>query len=557
VSHPNESTALAAVVLDELVRCGVVHLAVAPGSRSAALAIAAARRPEMQVAVLIDERSAAFHALGVGRASGRPAAVLTTSGSAVGHLFPAVIEAETGLVPLLLLTADRPPELHGVGANQTIEQSDLFGGHVRWSATLDSGQRSGEPNHQWRSAVCAAVDATIDGPVHLNLAFREPLVPETDDGRDRGEVFDRDTSGRPDGARWIPAAGTERRSAALEDRWSHPERGVVIAGDAPFAHVDDLDRLAAMLGWPLVIEPTAGGRPAQAVTTAHHLLSDPALADRLRPDVALVIGRVNLSRPLGRWLSGLPRLVVDPRIERPPDAAAELVSGFPRIGGIGPRTGDWRRLWLTLEAGARPALDRWLDARPGCEPAIARDTARAVPAHGTLVAASSMPIRDLDLAMATGELRVVSNRGASGIDGFVATAFGVAASTPGPVVALGGDLAMLHDSNGFLLEPRPDVVFVVVNNDGGGIFSFLPQSRQQDVFERVFGTPHGRSFELLAAFHGVGHQRLQRTEDQVASALAAGGTWILEGTTDRTANVTAHRELTAATVAGALASLEG
>ena len=553
MTHPNESTALAAVVVDELVRCGVAHLAVAPGSRSAALAIMAARRPELDVAVLIDERSAAFHALGVGRATGLPAAVLTTSGSAVAHLFPAVIEAETGRVPLLLLTADRPPELHGVGANQTIEQADLFGSHVRWAVHLDSGERSREPNDAWRTAVGAAVDAAVDGPVHLNLAFREPLVPETDDGRDRGEVFEHDTSGREDGGRWTPPTTVAPARPILEERWSEPERGVVVGGDAPFATVDDLDRLAAVLGWPLVVEPTAGGRPPQSITTAHHLLSDPGLADRLRPDVALVVGRVNLSRPVGRWLVGVPRVIVDPRVERPPDPAAELLRGLPRIASVGHRSGEWRRLWLGLEARSRMALDRWLDSRPGSEPAIARDVARSVPADGVLVAASSMPIRDLDLAMAPGAVRVVSNRGASGIDGFVATAFGVAAGTGGPVVALAGDLAMLHDSNGFLVDPRPDVVFVVVNNDGGGIFSFLPQSRQHDVFERVFGTPHGRSFELLAEFHGIGYQRLERTEDQVLSALAAGGTWILEAQTDRSLNVEDHRELTRTVVA----SLEG
>ncbi|HSJ26739.1 MAG TPA: thiamine pyrophosphate-dependent enzyme, partial [Acidimicrobiia bacterium] len=236
-----------------------------------------------------------------------------------------------------------------------------------------------------------------------------------------------------------------------------------------------------------------------------------------------------------------------------PDPAAELMRGVPRIRGVGHRSGAWRRLWLECEARGRAALDRWLDSRPGSEPAIARDVARSVPADGVLVAASSMPIRDLDLAMAPGAVRVVSNRGASGIDGFVATAFGVAAGTGGPVVALAGDLAMLHDSNGFLVDPRPDVVFVVVNNDGGGIFSFLPQSRQHDVFERVFGTPHGRSFELLAEFHGIGYQRLERTEDQVLSALAAGGTWILEAQTDRSLNVEDHRELTRTVVA----SLEG
>src|SRR5690606_35272696 len=251
-----------------------------------------------------------------------------------------------------------------------------------------------------------------------------------------------------------------------------------------------------------------GGRPPQSISTSHHLRADVDLAARLRPEVALVIGRVNLSRPTAGWLEGIPRLIVDPRITRPVDETVELAAGWPSIGAIGPREGDWRRMWLRMEAVGRSALDAWLDGAGGVEPRIARDVAAAVPAGGLLLAASSMPIRDLDLAMRPGPLRVVSNRGASGIDGLVSTAFGLAAEHRGPVVTLGGDLALLHDSNGFLVEPRPDVVFVVINNDGGGIFSFLPQAGQTDVFERVFGTPHGRSFELLAAFHGISHQPL-------------------------------------------------
>lgn len=556
MTHPNASTALAVVVIDELVRAGVRSLTLAPGSRSAALAITALRDPRVAVSVVIDERSAAFHALGVARATGRPAAVLTTSGSAVSHLFPAVIEAHTALVPLVLLTADRPPELHGVGANQTIDQSDIFGSKVRRSIDIGPANHDVEAPGNWREAIAVTMGAAVDGPVHLNIAFREPLVPETDDGRVRDRPFSHSTDGRDNGRPWVEQDRDPVDSIVLPGRFAEIERGVVVAGEAPFASASEIDRLAAGLGWPLIAEPSIGGRPTQAITTAHHLVGDPELFARLRPDAALVVGRPTLSRPLGQWLAGVPRLVVDPRLTRSPDESAELSSQPVRVETPIARTGSWRRRWLDVEAIGRAALDRWLDQNPMSEPAIARDVARAA-GGGALLVASSMPARDLDLAMAPGPARVFSNRGASGIDGFVSTAFGVAAGLGESIVALGGDLAMLHDSNGFLVEPRPDVVFVVVNNNGGGIFSFLPQSRQGDVFERAFGTPHGRSFELLASFHGVGHASLIDTENQVAAALARGGTWMLEAHTDRAANPSQHRELSRAVADAVRTSLEG
>jgi len=557
VTYPNGSTAMAEVVLDELLRGGVRYLVASPGSRSAALGIAGARRPDMHLVIVIDERSAAFHALGIGRATGRPAAVLTTSGSAVANLFPAVVEANTGMVPLLLLTADRPPELHGVGANQTIEQENLFGDHVRWSAQMGPAEHEPSANDVWRSTVCQAVDRASDGPVHLNLAFREPLVPETDDGRDADRPFDFPTEGRPDGLRWMSAAPGPGWTAPLAERWTASERGVVVVGDAPFVGIAEVDRLAASLGWPLIAEPTAGGRPLQAISTAHHLLSDPAIRRRMRPDVALVIGRANLSRSVNEWLADVPTLMVDPRLTRPPRPSAELAAGRPRLESVCDRTGEWRSTWLRVESVARRALDEWLDQAGVTEPRVARDVADAVPEGGVLVAASSMPIRDLDLAMRPSAIRVLSNRGASGIDGFVSTAFGIAAGSERPVVALGGDLAMLHDANGFLAEPRADVVFVVVNNDGGGIFSFLPQVRQEDVFERLFGTPHGRSFAMLASFHGVRHEFLTDVSAQVGRALDGGGVWILEAVTDRRANPFVHRSLTDFVARAARDSLEG
>lgn len=557
MTHPNASTALAEVIVDELLRGGVRQLVLSPGSRSAAIAITAGRRSDMSVTVSIDERSAAFFALGVGKVTGIAAAVLTTSGSAVGHLFPAVIEADTAGVPLILLTADRPPELHGVGANQTIEQSNIFGPAVRLALELGPAEHAATSNAAWRSAVSQAIDAATDGPVHINVAFREPVVPETDDGRDRDQPFAFPTDGREGGKRWSETLPPELVTMHLADLWTGPERGVVVVGEAPFASLAAVDRLAATLGWPLIAEPTAGGRPAQAITTAHHVLSDPELAARLRPEAAIVIGRANLSRPVSTWLADVPRLVADPRISRAADPNCHLATGWPVVDSVGGRSGDWRRLWLRVEDVGRTALDAFLDGSGLSEPRIARDTADAIPAGGILFSASSMPIRDLNLAMRSASATVMSNRGASGIDGLVSSVLGVASAHPGPVVALTGDLALLHDGNGFLVEPRPDVVFVVVNNDGGGIFSFLPQARHPDVFERIFATPHGRSFEQFAAFHGIRHQHVTDVGVQVRGALDAGGTWVLEATTDRQTNPGVHTALTHAVVDAVRDSVEG
>lgn len=554
---PNASTAAAAVLVDELVRGGLRHVVLAPGSRSTAVAIAVLRHEALQVHVDIDERSAGFFALGIGRATGIAAAVLTTSGSAVANLLPAVVEAETGLVPLLVLTADRPEEMRGTGANQTIEQAGIFGRHVRWAG--DPGVPAHDPamNDRWRSAVCHAVASAVDGPVHLNLPFREPLVPETDDGRDTDAEFEFSIEGRDDGSPWKDTGSRHVAPVSLSPAWAGSERGVVVAGDAPFASPAEVDRLAASLGWPLVAEPTLGTRPPQAITTAHHLMSDPGLADFLRPDTALVIGRVNLSRPVGAWLSTVPTLVVDPRVHRTGRANAEVLEGWPLVVEPVGRSGTWRRRWLDVERVARRALDGALDAEPGSEPRLARDVAAAIPEGGMLTVASSMPVRDLDMTMPGSSVRVVANRGASGIDGFVSTTLGVAAAGRRPVVALAGDLAMLHDGNGLLVDPRPDAVFVVVNNDGGGIFHFLPQVRQTDVFERAFGTPHGRSFEDFARFHRLRYAAVEDVGRQIGEALGAGGTWLLEARTDREANPGVHRRITAAVVAAVAASLEG
>ncbi len=538
MTHPNASVALASTVLDELRRHGVSDVVVAPGSRSASLSMTALAMG-FDVHVELDERSAGFYALGLSMGGALPA-IVTTSGTAVANLLPAVVEADLSNRPLIVLSADRPPELLDRGANQTIEQRGIFGSRVRWE--FDPGPAEDRPasNSLWRSMVSRAVASAEGavgrpGPVHLNLPFREPLVPATDDGRTAGARFTSPTEGRPGGVPWTLAP--DREVPALE-RASEHERTLVILGDAAGRVHVDLQAVA------FVAEPHSGLRDGYALTGLHHLATHPRAGDWL-PDRVVTVGRVGLSRPLSMWLADVPTTAVDPSGRwLDPTSRAE---GMVRRVAVPAADPEWLASLRSIDDVIGRAINSELDGQSEVsEPRLARDTARAVSPGGRLIAASSMPIRDLDLFMDVA-MPVHANRGASGIDGFVSTALGVASTAGGPVVALAGDLSMLHDSNGFLLSERPDCVFVVVDNDGGGIFSFLPQADYQDGFERIFGTPHGRSFERLADFHGLGFAVVDEPDgiqSAVATAMQEPGISLVVAKTDRTANVGVHRRLT-------------
>jgi 2-succinyl-5-enolpyruvyl-6-hydroxy-3-cyclohexene-1-carboxylate synthase len=569
----NPSHALALTVVDELARHGVTDAVLAPGSRSTALALALHDDPRVRLHVEIDERSAAFLAVGLGRATGRPAVVVTTSGSAVANLHPGIVEADTGRVPLVVLSADRPPELRHTGANQTIDQLKLFGDAVRWFVEMGvPADVEGEVAY-WRATVSRLVAEALGlsgppGPTHANLAFREPTVPLSDDGRTRAEPYRHPLDGRRGSRPWLEVRRgrptlDEAEVAALAARLAGTERGLIVVGqtDAPAAEIHALSRAT---GYPVIAEPGAPARMhADVISTAHHLLSHPDFAAAHVPELVLRIGRPGLSRSVGS-LSGprVPQLLLDPHggWHDPGRGVAELLVAevAPTCAALAAHLAveagsEWRQRWHAAEAAARDALDRHLDASgEPTEPRVARDVAAAVPRGGTLVVASSMPIRDLDAFAAprTG-LRVLANRGASGIDGFVSTALGVALAEPGPTVALAGDLSALHDANGLLLRadaPRVDLTLVVVDNDGGGIFHFLPQG-EQPAFERVFGTPHGRDLADLARLHGLGYEEVTRAgelPDALGRAWTHGGVRLVHVRTDRRANVALHRTLTAA-----------
>jgi 2-succinyl-5-enolpyruvyl-6-hydroxy-3-cyclohexene-1-carboxylate synthase len=530
------------------------------------MAMAFAGHPGVGIHVLLDERSAAFCALGIARASGVPAAVLCTSGTAAANFHPAVIEADRARTPLLVLTADRPPELRGTGANQTIDQIKLYGDAVRWFAEVGVPEALPGSVGYWRSATCRAwAEATGSppGPVHLNLAFRDPLVPVADDAG-----FPYPLDGRAGEEPWTRAGSSPAPMAAgdrrrLRDLLAAAQRCLVVAGETP-GGAGGAEALAAAAGWPLLADPLSGARVgATAISAYEAILRHPGFATTLRPDLVVRVGRMGTSKPLASYLGpDVLQVVVDADgdwadpnrgarwiIRADPGLLPSLVEE-PAAGAGSSGERPWTRRWLEAEAAARSAIDAVLDAGdPPSEPRTARDLAAWCPDGATLVAASSMPIRDLESFMRPRRgLRVIANRGASGIDGFVSTTLGAALAGRGPTVALAGDLSMLHDQNGLLLarSSSVDAVFVVVNNDGGGIFSFLPQAEFPGDFERLFGTPHGMSFEAVAALYRCGYRRVDQAADltvAVGEALLAGGVHLVEVPTERTANVVLHREI--------------
>ncbi len=568
----NPSTAFATVLVDELIRCGLAEAVLAPGSRSAPLAMAlhaASSAGRLRLHVRIDERSASFLALGLAKAGGRPVAVVCTSGTAAAHFHAAVIEADEAGVPLLMLTADRPPELRGTGANQTIDQVKLYGDAVRWFCETGVAEdRPGQVGY-WRAlaskawALSAGNEVAFPGPVHLNLPFRDPLVPEPADPAGaagltgtawpEGPGWHEPLDGRPHGAPWtrLAVADPDLVPAATVD-WT--ERGVVICGDGT-ANPASVAALAEAAGWPLLAEPSSGARRgARALTCYQYLLDSPEFLAAHKPAVIVSAGRVGLTRgqlALLRGCGAADRHVVlsqgparwsDPARTASDVAGRVVLRGAPRPESLAGMSG-WLGSWQAADAAVATAAADVLAADGTLsEPLLARSVAAQVPPGGLLWVASSMPARDLDRHMVPrSDIRVLANRGASGIDGLVSSAIGAAlahqAAGGGPAAALLGDLALVHDAPGLMLgprEPQPDLCVIVVNNDGGGIFSALEQAAFPGPFERVFGTPHGTGFEQLAAAAGLPYFRLERAED-LAAVLAGSGLRLVEVRTDRAA----------------------
>jgi 2-succinyl-5-enolpyruvyl-6-hydroxy-3-cyclohexene-1-carboxylate synthase len=545
---PNPSVAMATVVMDELVRNGVRHVVLAPGSRSGALAMVAAADDRIHLHVAIDERSAGFWAVGFGKVTGGPAAVLTTSGTAVANLYPAVVEADQSASPLFVISADRPMEFRQSGANQTIDQVKIFGDRVRFFADLPAAaDYRGEPT-VWRSLVCQALGAARRGPVHLNLAFREPLVPASDDGRAVALPYQGDLSGRSDGGPWTRFSPQAVEPTPLEIGG----RTLIVAGPgADQALVEE----ALAAGMVVVAEGHSGCRLPGTISTAHHLLGAGMPRGALSPERAVVLGNAGLSRPLLSLLGEVETTVVANSWFDPSRQGARIVAAA--TWETADPDEEWSRIWHQADDAARSALDQVLDGwTEVTEPRTARDLVASLPDGAVLAVASSMPVRDIDwfAAPRTG-LDFVSNRGASGIDGFLSLAAGAAAGVSREgrqLVGLVGDLSFLHDANGLLTEPVNDLVLVLVNNRGGGIFSFLPQADYPEHFERIFGTPRPVDFEGLTRALGASHTLVEEPADlskAVGQGLSQGGVEVIEVRTERRRNVELHRQVTAAVTA--------
>ncbi len=570
MTAPNDTYLLLRAFVDELARCGLRDACTSPGSRSTPLVLSLAGDRRLRCHSHVDERCSGFFALGLAKASGLPVAVACTSGTAAAELLPAVIEAHEARVPLLILTADRPPELRESGAGQTIDQLKLFGDAAKWF--FEVGNHAASPARlRWlRTLACRAYWSALDGRpgvVHLNFPLREPLVSE--------EPLPADDSGRPDGVPYVfrPAGrlGSETATARLHELVGHARRGVVVAGR--HEREDGLGHSAAAFctaaSWPLLADPLSGARRgAAAIACYDALLRDPLFAASSKPDLVIRVGDLPTSKPLRAWLAALgdvPQVTLDAEGSwqdpdavisdslplEPARALGKLITGERLM----PADPDWLGGWRAADERATSAITATLAPSGLSEPVLAAELGRLLPAAATLFVASSMPVRDIETFWPVLEdpPRVLCNRGANGIDGTVSSAFGASVACAGPVVLLIGDVTLAHDIGGLLAAGRLglSLTIVLLDNDGGGIFDFLPVARTatgeaQDIYTRHIATPTGLDFAQAAALYGLGHERVSDLfgfRGALERALADPGTNIVEIRTERPANVELHRRV--------------
>jgi 2-succinyl-5-enolpyruvyl-6-hydroxy-3-cyclohexene-1-carboxylate synthase len=613
VSAATDTYLLLRAFVDELARCGLRDACTSPGSRCAPLALSLAREPRLRCHSHIDERCAGFFAVGLAKASGRPVAVACTSGTAAAELLPAAIEAHEAGVPLLILTADRPPELRENGAGQTIDQIKLYGGAVKWF--FEVGVFDGSPARpsparpaglRWmRTLACRAYWRALEAPVgvvHLNFPLREPLVS---DG-----PLPADDTGRPDGRPLLTRSPARLSSPGDAQSLAVPvaacRRGVVVAGryERDTALGEAAAAFCAAAGWPLLADPLSGARRG-AAAVAHYdaLLRHGSFAASLTPELVLRVGDLPTSKPLRAWLAGL-RDVPQAAIEeegrwQDPDAtlcrcfALEPAAALRQLAQAAPAPDpDWLASWRGADERAAEAILGVLGAEGLSEPAVAAELGVLLPERATLFVASSMPVRDIESfwPVRADPPRVLCNRGANGIDGTVSSAFGAAAdgrgAGGGPVILLIGDVALAHDIGGLIAARRLrlDLTIVLIDNGGGGIFDFLPVARDplaragsgeaprraaeahaeerwedgtvQDIYTRHIATPTGLDFAVAARLYGLEHEVVAditafRGALERALTPRPGGSRIIEVRTDRARNVALHRRAWEA-VAGVL-----
>jgi 2-succinyl-5-enolpyruvyl-6-hydroxy-3-cyclohexene-1-carboxylate synthase len=582
--------------VDELARCGMRDACTSPGSRSTPLVLTLARDKRLRCHSHVDERCAGFFAVGLAKASALPVAVACTSGTAVAELLPAVAEAHEARVPLIVLSADRPPELREVGAGQTIDQLKIFGAFAKWFFEVGTHEATVERTRWMRALACRAWWTALEdrpGVVHLNFPLREPLVCD--------EWPTPDDTGRSGGAPFAsrPAQASDATAAAntLRELIGPARRGVLVAGrherDTPLGHA--AATFCTRAGWPLLADPMSGARRGDAAI-AHYdaLLREPGFAREHAPEVVVRVGDLPVSKPLRTWLAsltGIRQIALDPEgawqdpacvlsdsIAAEPagtlSALASMLEGAPSATGDQSETSadgatgadpDWLAGWRSADERAAEAILGVLAASGCSEPSVAAELGVLLPEQATLFVASSMPVRDIETFWPArpDPPRVLCNRGANGIDGTVSSAFGAAAAGRGPVALLIGDVALAHDIGGLLAASRLDLklTIVLLNNEGGGIFDFLPVAEspmalQDDHYTRHIATPTGLDFAQAAALYGLSHETVADVAGFRAAlerALVAPRSAMIEVRSERGANVELHHRVWSA-VAGALNS---
>jgi len=554
---PEAMAAATRAFFAQLAASGVRHVAVSPGSRSTPLTLAADRTDGLDITIHLDERSGGFFALGLARATRRPVALVCTSGTAAANYLPAVVEAFHSGVPLIVCTADRPPELQHRGAPQTIDQVELYGTHVRWFH--QASVAGTEPPSEAVAVAAAAVEVATGptpGPVHVNWPLREPLEPPDDDP--------------PPPILLNPSSPP----AAAVDPGPLAPRTLLVAGpvDLDATSVDAVTALSRTAGWPVVADPASGLRRGShtpdtpVIATGEHLFRT-AWADGHVPDVVVQLGAMPTSKAYRQWLerTAPPRVVTVDHVGRHPDPALIVTDRIDAEAGAwaaaaAARTPvpdvTWVSTWLDADRTAAATVAATVAAQPFDEPAVVGILVDRLPRGANLVVTNSMPIRDLDAFLPAGRrpLSVWANRGANGIDGQVSTALGIAAGRDEPTVLLTGDLALLHDLPGLTAADRLgcDLTVVVVDNDGGGIFSFLPIADSPGVdHRRLFHTPHGLRMADIAAAAGATYQQVRdpgALDTALAMSVGHPGLHVVHVPVDAATNVAIHRAATAAVI---------
>ncbi|NSL51372.1 2-succinyl-5-enolpyruvyl-6-hydroxy-3-cyclohexene-1-carboxylic-acid synthase [Calidifontibacillus erzurumensis] len=561
--------------LDELVQAGVKNIVISPGSRSTPIAMLAAEHPDLKIWLQVDERSAAFFALGMAKASREPVAIVCTSGTAVANYMPAVVEAKESQVPLIVLTADRPHELRDIGAPQAIDQINFFGKQVKWFVEMAIPEDRQEMLRYSRTVAARAVavcQMSPSGPVHLNFPFREPLVPIIEDDSIWKEGLD---ERRPFVNVTPPTwQANDELLEQLASKLLSIERGLIVCGpyDRP-EFAETAVSLGEKLGFPVLADPLSqlrAGRHSKDIVIDSYdaFLRDEYIAERLKPEVVIRFGAMPVSKFLFLYLKNNPsieQIIIDGEgLWRDPTLlAAEVIYADPlyfakKLGSLLNKkiernghqfTNSWLESWITADRIAGETLYSVGKEEPDFEGRVVIELADCLPEQAVLFVGNSMPIRDVDSFFLSTDrnIRIMCNRGANGIDGTISTALG-ASTTAWPLVLLVGDLTFFHDLNGLLAAKLHELnaTIVVVNNEGGGIFSFLPQSAHPKNFELLFGTPLGLDFSHAVKMYGGRFTRINRWNDlrnEITTSLASGGLNVIEIRTDRYLNVEKHRRI--------------